>query len=70
MAVFMFLFLCFFLVAMVFTLLSYTKWAPENMLWISEIYFYVIIGAIIGVCLVISGFYIAKAIVLDLTDTF
>jgi|GEM_PF-2605396 len=58
MAIFMLLAIVGFLAAMTLILLSFTKWAQENAPWLSSLYIYVVIGALIGLSLYAIAAYV------------
>ncbi|MCD1257462.1 hypothetical protein B5M42_001245 [Paenibacillus athensensis] len=60
MAIFMLLAIVGFLTAMTLIMLSFTKWAQENAPWLSSLYIYIAIGALIGLSLYVIAAYVFR----------
>jgi hypothetical protein len=65
MVLFFWIFLITFLSAIIIVLLSYIEWARANMPWLTSLYVYVIMGSLIGISIVVGGYYLATALIPD-----
>jgi hypothetical protein len=52
-----------FIVAMLLALLSYTPWVQSNLKWMTNFYFYIVIGTVLGCAILLAAYAIAKQMI-------
>jgi hypothetical protein len=62
----MYIYLAFgiFVMAIFLVLLSYTPWIQENIKWMTNLYFYIVVGLLLGLALLLAAYHLAKNIIL------
>jgi hypothetical protein len=53
-----------FIVAMLLALLSYTPSVQSNLKWMTNFYFYIVVGTLLGCALLLAAYVVAKQMIL------